>query len=168
MRNKLLIPIALLLLSFLTACGPTQADLDAANQRAAQAEQLAAAQAQRAEEANARANEYWVAAKWNSATQPERLGMFVIGVGALGLFGLLGYMAVMAVMDAPGRRQHELDMRDRRIREKELRNEERKLEILAARQAQLGQPEAAQWQAKVSKYAAPQLTNGQRQLQRHE
>lgn len=160
------IPIALLLLSFLTACGPTQADLDAANARATQAEQVAAVQAQRADEANQRANEYWLAAKWNAATQPERIGLVVMGIGAMGAAMLMVYLAHVSLMDAPGRRQHELDLRDRRIREQELRNEERKLAILAMRQAQLEQQ--AVHQIKVQKYAAPQLPAGQRQLQRHE
>lgn len=151
--------LAVFVLSVALAGCVSQPELDAANQRAVYAEQAAAAQAQRADEANARANEYWLMAKWNAATQPERLGVFVMGVAALGLFGLLGYMAVMAVMDAPGRRQHELDLRLARIREQEVANERAQL-ILIARQQQQQQLQAGiqvHRPAAIKKYAAPQL-----------
>jgi hypothetical protein len=157
----LFIPILVLL----TACGLSQADLDAANQRAAQAEQIAAVQAQRAAEANQRADEYWWQAKWNAATNPERMGIALAGMAAMGLFGLLGYGMYALVVDAPSRRAHEYDLREQRIREMQAANERAAL-ILAARQTQLRQQAELPYDRRLAqlqrKYgtAPRQLTSG--------
>lgn len=147
----LLIAISFLLL---TAC-VSQSDLDAANARTAQAQQYAAVQEQRANDAQSRAD----ALSFQTFVKSDTAVLAILVVGVLGL-------VVILALSAPSLAEYQAQTRRDRLHEFELENERAQI-LLEAKRLQLQQRQQAQALPATRRVIiaqdvpAPQLPRGQ-------